>query len=256
MKILKNISNRYFQLCNKDKAYNFYEIDEMLLKIQNGDKTDNKNPQEIQEICEVLSQKEKDAFDILKYYKTLAEKTSASEGFPWNGRIIDYSTLRQSLAEEIVVKEVRVKVFDQLGELFFCAILSDDDKATIYRSCMRFLEALTLCLYSDKVFAARACVEELGRMFEFDVDNLPELTDVCNGACLRKVLLPFLEQGYGIIFRKTYCLVEDEIRYLLTLKGAFAEIAKVVEQHYGSLDQVKEHGIHVPDCFFSYDLLD
>lgn len=256
LKMLNDLSISYFQLRKSDMAYQFYEIDELISKIQSGDKIDNKDAQGIHEICESLCQKEYHSVEMLKSYQALVGENPTLTCFPWNGRIIDYATLRRSLAEEIVAKEVRAKVFDQLAELFTCALLPDVDKAAIYRSSMRFLDALTLCLYTDKVFAARASVEALGNMFGLNMSVMPVLTDFCNGMCLRMDLLPLLEKGYGILFRNNDLLDDDEISYLRILKGAFAEIAAVVEQHYGTLDYAQEQGIHVPECFFSYNLID
>ncbi len=255
LKMLNDLSMSYFQLCKSNMAYYFYEIDELISKIQGGDKINVKDSQEIHEICDSLCQKEKHAVEILTSYQALVDENPTLTCFPWNGRIIDYATLRRSLAEEIVDKEVRAKVFDQLAELFTCALLPDVDKAAVYRTSMRFLGALTLCLYSDKVYAARASVEALGNMFGFNTGGMPVLTDFCDGACLRMDLLPLLEKGYRILFRNNDLLNDDEISYLRILKGAFAEIAAVVEQHYGTLDYAQEQGIHVPECFFSYDLI-
>ncbi len=256
IKILSDLSERYFQLLNSSKACSFYEIDDLLVKIQNGYEADKKNLPEMHEICESSYQKEKHAVEILKSYQALIDENPALQWFPWNGRIIDYVTLRRNLAEEIVVKEVRTKVFEHLGELFAGALLSEDDQAAIYRASLRFLDALTLCLYSDKVFAARASVEELGNMFGMNMGGIPVLTDFCDGACLRMDLLPLLEKGYRALFHHNDRLEADEISYLRLLKGAFAEIAAVVGQHYGTLDYAQEQGIHVPECFFSYDLID
>ncbi len=63
-----------------------------------------------------------------------------------------------------------------------------------------FSYALTLCLYSDKVFAAWESLEAIGKLFRFDVNKLPILTDACSRACLRLTLLPYLENGYQIVF--------------------------------------------------------
>ncbi|XBS70148.1 hypothetical protein ABK905_02315 [Acerihabitans sp. KWT182] len=250
-KKLNSISMRYFQLCKSDMAYYSYEIDELFSKIQNGDKIEDKNTQELDEVCEALSQKEDYALELLTSYQTLVEESPALKCFPWNGHTIDYATLCRNLKEEMVVKKVRAQVFDQLGELFTCALLPDVDKAAIYRASMRFLDALTLCLYSEKVFAARASVEALGDILGFNVADMPLLTDFCDGACLRMHLLPLLEKGYHVYFHNNDFLEADEISYLRILKGAFAEIAAVVEHYYGTLDYAQERGIHVPTPFFS-----
>lgn len=255
LKKLNDLSMSYFQLCKSDMAYYCYEIDELISKIQSGDKINDKDTPEIHKICESLCQKENHAVEILTSYQALVDENPTLTYFPWKGRMIDYATLRRSLAEEIVAKEVRAKVFDQLAELFTCALLADVDKAAIYRTSMRFLDALTLCLYSDKVYAARASVEALGNMFGLIMGGMPVLTDFCDGACLRMDLLPLLEKGYRTLFRINDLLEADEISYLRILKGAFAEIAAVVEQHYGTLDYAQEQGVYVPECFFSYDLI-
>ncbi len=255
-KNLKDLSNRFIQLRNedKDKDYLSYRFDVLILKIKNGGKINDCTVREMNVICRALGEKEQESVGILRNYQSLIDANIILKNYPWNNKVFDYPDIQRYLTEEIVARAVRIKVFDQLGDIFFSMTLSNEDKVMMWRAGMYFLNALTLCLYSDKVFAAWESLEAIGKLFRFDVNKLPILTDACSRACLRLTLLPYLENGYQIVFRRNPNRTDADSVYLQALKGVFAEIAFVVEQHYGNLDQVNAWGIHVPDCFFNETL--
>jgi len=230
---LRYYSDEFFRLRSEDKTSIFNNLENIVTKAKTNNTISSDEVLKAKTLVRHLITKESEALNQLNQYNKIVEDSKGViENFWWENKEYNYKETNKRLNEDITTKKSQVDNMEKICDVFQDANLTNNEKVILLRAELRFMNALTLTLYSDYVSAARFNVMSLGKLIGYDTEDLTTVPNDAKRAFSQEHFFPEIKK----IVIGSLNNQNTSASFRNRLKEDIVNIAREIKKEYSMLD--------------------